>query len=307
MSNRPSRLTPLSIKAGEVQVQRRIQHLTSDIRSPRALAWRRFRAHRMALVGTILMLMVVIYITGGALVFSEADANATGIRNRWAAPSAEHPFGTDSAGRDVLARTIYGGQISLAIAAFSVMVTVGIGIALGLVAGYYEGIADAIIMRLAEALLSIPLLFLLLVLSRFIGTTIPDITLFGRTVSGSVGVLVLILGCTGWMPLTRIVRANVLSLKNQDYVQAARALGAGDAAIMFRHILPNTLSPVIVFITLGISQAILIESYASFLGLGVQQPTASLGNMIQRSLERIDSAPWTWLPWMASLQTRYRL
>lgn len=263
-------------------------------RSPRALAWRRFRAHRMAIIGSILLSLVIVYIVIGALIFSETDANATSIRQRWQPPSAEYPFGTDSTGRDILARTIYGGQISLAIAALSVTVTVAIGVVLGLIAGYYEGWPDAVIMRAAEALLSIPLLFLLLVLSRFIGTSIPEITILGRTVSGSVGMLVLILGCTGWMPLTRIVRANVLSLKNQDYVLAARALGAGDLAIMFRHILPNTLSPVIVFISLGISQAILIESYASFLGLGVQQPTASLGNMIQRSLERIDSAPWTW-------------
>lgn len=248
----------------------------------------------MAIIGSILLSLVIVYIVIGALIFSETDANATSIRQRWQPPSAEYPFGTDSTGRDILARTIYGGQISLAIAALSVTVTVAIGVVLGLIAGYYEGWPDAVIMRAAEALLSIPLLFLLLVLSRFIGTSIPEITILGRTVSGSVGMLVLILGCTGWMPLTRIVRANVLSLKNQDYVLAARALGAGDLAIMFRHILPNTLSPVIVFISLGISQAILIESYASFLGLGVQQPTASLGNMIQRSLERIDSAPWTW-------------
>jgi peptide/nickel transport system permease protein len=248
----------------------------------------------MAVTGTLLLAAVIVYIVGGALIFSEADANATDIRTRWAAPSVEHSFGTDSTGRDILARTIYGGQISLAIAALAVTVTVTLGTVLGLVAGYYGGAADAVIMRLAEALLSIPLLFLLLVLSRFIGYSFPPITVLGRTVSGSVAMLILLLGCTGWMPLTRIVRANVLSLKERDYVQAARALGAGDVAIMFRHILPNTLSPIIVYITLGISQAILIESYASFLGLGVQQPTASLGNMIQRSLERIDSAPWTW-------------
>jgi len=165
-----------------------------------------------------------------------------------------------------------------------------VGTALGEIAGYYGGWIDSIIMRYTEAQLSIPLLFLLLVLSKFIGNKLPEVQFLGSTVSGSVFVIILVLGFTSWMGLARIVRANLLSLKHQEFVLAARAVGAGDVAIMFRHILPNTLAPVIVSATLGISNVILLESYVSFLGAGVQPPTASWGNMMDRALERLAMA-----------------
>ena len=149
-------------------------------------------------------------------------------------------------------------------------------------------------MRVTEALLSIPLLFLLLVISKFIGVQVGDVQLFGREFSGSVLVVILVLGFTGWMGLARIVRAQVLSLREQDFVIAARALGARNVAIIFRHIMPNTMAPVIVYTTLGISNVILLEAYVGFLGMGVQPPTASWGNMIQRATEKIDSAWWMW-------------
>ncbi len=145
-----------------------------------------------------------------------------------------------------------------------------------------------------EALFVIPTLFLLLVLSKFIGGRMPDVMILGRAISGSVFVIILVLGFTGWMGLTRIIRAVVLSLKQQEFIIAARALGANDRRIIFRHILPNVLAPVIVSATLGIAGSILVESYVSFLGLGVQPPTASWGNMIQRAAEKIDTAWWLW-------------
>lgn len=262
--------------------------------SERARVWRRFRQHRMAVAGTGILLGVILYVVIGSFIFTEAYANDTNLRARWEAPSAAHPFGTDSVGRDVLARTIYGGQISLLIAALSVTVTALVGFPLGMIAGYFGGWADSLIMRLAEALLSLPLLFLLLVLSRAFGERIADFQLFGRMLSGSVIVIILIIGFTGWMRLTRIVRANTLSLKTREFIVAARASGATHRRIITRHIVPNTLAPVIVFATLGVSNAILLESYVSFLGLGVQPPTASWGNMLQRSVERIDTAPWLW-------------
>lgn len=256
---------------------------------------RRFFEYRMAVVGLIMLILVILYVTFGAFFFTERYANDTDFRNKWQGPSAEHPMGTDAAGRDVLARTIYGGQITLAISVLAVSVTSILGTTLGLISGYYGGLIDGIIMRIAEAMLSIPLLFLLLVLSKFMGGRAPEIDILSREISGSVLVVILVLGFTGWMGLARIVRSQVLSLREQDYVLAARALGAKDLTIIFRHIMPNTLAPVIVATTLGISNVILLEAYVGFLGMGVQPPTASWGNMIQRAVEKIDEAWWLWL------------
>ena len=256
--------------------------------------WRRFRAHRMALLGLITLISIILYITVGSLAYTEAYANDTDVRSKWDPPSAEHPMGTDSVGRDILARTIYGGQITLLTSLLSVTVTVTLGTLLGLLSGYYGGLVDNIITRIAEALFVIPTLFLLLVLTKFIGGRVADVVLFGRTISGSVFVIVLVLGFTSWMGLTRIVRAVVLSLKQQEFIVAARALGASNLRIVFRHILPNVIAPIIVSATLGIAGVILLESNISFLGLGVQPPTASWGNMIQRAAERIDTAWWLW-------------
>jgi peptide/nickel transport system permease protein len=254
----------------------------------------RFLRHRMAIVGTLLMVLMTIYVIGGSLLYTERYANTTDFINRWQAPTADHPMGTDAAGRDVLARTIYGGQITLMISFLAMIVTATLGTVLGLIAGYYGGILDSIIMRVAEALLSIPLLFLLLVITKFIGVQMASVNILGRELSGSVFVVIVVLGFTGWMGLARIVRAQVLSLREQEFVVAARALGARNLQIIFRHIMPNTLAPVIVYTTLGISNVILLEAYIGFLGTGVQPPTASWGNMIQRATEKIDSAWWMW-------------
>ena len=270
------------------------QQQSDEERSALAVFWRRFSAHRMATVGLFMMSAIVLYILIGSFVFTEEYANDLNLRHKWEAPSAEHPMGTDEVGRDVMARTIYGGQISLAISVLSVMVTTITGTVLGLIAGYYGGWLDSIIMRVAEALLSIPLLFLLLVLSKFIGTQMPQVNILGREISGSVIVIILVLGLTTWMGLSRIVRSLVLSLKEREFIIAARAVGMSNRRIVFRHIMPNAMTPVIVATTLGISQVILIEANVSFLGLGVQPPTASWGNMIQRAMERIDTAQWLW-------------
>jgi peptide/nickel transport system permease protein len=271
--------------------------LTLDESQPQsqlAVVWRRFRAHKMALVGLVMLILIMLYIIAGSFIYSEEYANDISVRDKWEGPSQEHWMGTDAVGRDVLARTIYGGQISLTIAVLSVTVTTLVGTTLGLVSGYYGGWVDSLIMRFAEAMLSIPLLFLLLVLSRFVGRDMSDITLLGREISGSVIVIIGVLGFTSWMGLSRLVRASVLSLKEQEFVLAARAIGVSNRRIIFRHILPNTIAPVIVSATLGISSVILAESYVSFLGLGVQPPTASWGNMIERAMERMDTAWWLW-------------
>jgi peptide/nickel transport system permease protein len=175
-------------------------------------------------------------------------------------------------------RTIYGGRISLAIGALSIALAMTIGVVLGSVSGYYGRWADSLIMRLTDAMLSMPSLLLLIVLTRILGPSVPTI--------------ILVIGLLNWMQVTRIVRANFLSLKEQDFVLAARALGVPDVAIIFRHVVPNTLAPVVVAATLGVGYAIILEASASFLGLGVQPPTASWGSMLNRAQGLMVQAPW---------------
>lgn len=264
--------------------------------TPTQRVLRRFVRHRAAMVGLLLLAAVILYILIGSFIFSEADANYNDTSRRLQPPSAEHPFGTDRIGRDILARTIYGGQISLIIGVLAVLVEVVIGTTVGALSGYYGGWIDSILMRVTEAMLSIPSLLLLLVMAKFFGSKIPSIELLGRSFSGSVIVIILILGLTSWMSLARIVRSNVLSLKETEFILAARALGLPNWRIITAHILPNTLASIIVALTLGVATAILSEAYVSFLGLGVQPPTASWGNILTEAQEFqiIRDAPWYW-------------
>jgi peptide/nickel transport system permease protein len=258
------------------------------------MTWLRFRRHKMAMAGAVMLILLFLYSFGGSIFFSEADANFTETGNRLASPSARHPFGTDTIGRDILARTIYGGQISLLIGVAAVLVMVIVGVLVGAVAGYSGGGTDAVLMRFTEAVLTIPSLFLLLVMAKFFGGKIPDMNLFGRTFSGSVIVIIVIVGLTSWTFLARIVRAEFLSLKENDFVLAAQATGTPTREIIFRHILPNTIAPIIVAATIGVAAAIIAEAYISFLGLGVQPPTATWGNMMTGAYNYIESAPWLW-------------
>ncbi len=255
---------------------------------------RRFRRHRMAMVGLVILVGMILYIGIGSLVYSEAYANYNDTSIRLQPPTSEHLFGTDSVGRDILARTIYGGQISLIIGLFAVLVEVTLGTVIGAVSGYYGGVIDSVLMRITEALMSIPSLLLLLVMAKFLSGKVSDITLLGRTFSGSVVVIILIIGLTGWTYLARIVRSSFLSLKESDFVLAARALGIPDRRIIVSHILPNTLASVIVAATLGVASAILSEAYISFLGLGVRPPTATWGSMLDGAYQYLEQAPWLW-------------
>jgi peptide/nickel transport system permease protein len=277
------------------------------ILNPWQLAWRRFRKHKMAVIALGGLIIVIAYIWLGGLVFArgtcipidkyvtgEAYANCNDTSMKLQPPSPEHPFGTDTIGRDILARTIYGGQISLSIGIFAAFVEVIVGVFVGAIAGYFGRWVDDILMRITEAMLIIPQLFLLIVLAKALGGIVPEINVFGRTLSGSVIVIILVIGFTSWMYLARIVRANVLSLKELDYISASRALGVSDARIIFKHLLPNTIAPIIVSATLGVSGAILSEAYVSFLGVGVQNPTASWGNMLDSAVKYIQTAPWLW-------------
>ncbi len=258
------------------------------------LAWRRFKRHKMAVAGIVVLALLVVFAFGGSLFVTEAYANYNDTRLALAAPSAAHPFGTDSIGRDILARTIYGGQISLLIGLFAVTIETFFGILIGAVAGYYGGWVDSLLMRFTEAMLNIPEIFLLIVMAKFFGGKIPELTIFGRIYSGSLIVIIVIIGLTSWMYLARIVRAEFLSLKENEFVLAARATGTSDKGIIFRHILPNCVAPIVVTATLGVANAILSEAYISFLGLGVQPPTATWGNMLDGANQYIELAPWLW-------------
>jgi peptide/nickel transport system permease protein len=268
--------------------------LTTPPLSLGQLAWRRFRRHKMAMVGVVTLALLFVYSFGGALILSESYANFTDTSLRLLAPSGEHPFGTDTTGRDILARTIYGGQISLLIGLTAVLIECVAGVLIGAIAGYYGGKIDSVLMRFTEAMLNIPEIFLLLVMAKFFGGKIPEIELLGRVFSGSVIVIVVIIGLTSWMYLARIVRAEFLSLKENEFILAARATGTSNMEIIFLHILPNSIAPIVVSATLGVANAILAEAYISFLGLGVQAPTATWGNMLDGANNYIDSAPWLW-------------
>ena len=258
------------------------------------LTWRRFRRHKMALIGALVLILLFLYVFAGSIFASEDYANHNDTTLSLQAPSGAHPFGTDAIGRDILARTIYGGQISLIIGLFAVMIETFFGILVGALAGYYGGVLDSILMRVTEAMLNIPEIFLLIVMAKFFAGRIPDLQILGRTFSGSVVVIVVIIGATSWMYLARIVRAEFLSLKENDFVLAARATGTSNFDIIFRHILPNSIAPIVVTATLGVANAILAEAYISFLGLGVQPPTATWGNMLDGANNYLDTAPWLW-------------
>jgi len=258
------------------------------------LTWRRFRRHKMAIFGSVTLLLMFLYAFGGTLVFSEADANHTETGARLQAPSREHPFGTDTIGRDILARTIYGGQISILIGLTAMFVELLIGVTIGAVSGYFGGKTDSILMRLTEAVLVIPQIFLLLVMAKYFAQSIPNINFLGRTFSGSVVVIIAVIGITSWPYLARIVRAQFLSIKENDFILAARATGTPTSEIILRHILPNSIAPIIVSATLSVAAAITLEAYISFLGLGVRPPTATWGNMLEAAYNYIESAWWLW-------------
>jgi peptide/nickel transport system permease protein len=262
--------------------------------SPARMAWQRFRRHKMALLGAGLLLSIVLYVTLGAFILSEEYANHNDLKARLQPPSTAHPFGTDGTGRDIVARSVYGGQISIIIGFLAVLVSVTVGVLVGAVAGYYGGIVDSVLMRLTETVFNIPQLFLLILLGKMFSGKIKTFQLLGRSFSGSVVVIIGVIGFTSWMFLARIVRANYLALREREFIVAAQCLGTPDRFVIFRHILPNTIAPIVVSATLGVAGAILSEAYISFLGMGVQAPTATWGNMLDQAYHHLETEPWMW-------------
>ena len=244
-----------------------------------AIAGRHFRKNRMAMAGLVVMLLLYALTLLTPLI-APYDPAAQGdiVTTRYLAPSFEHWMGTDKFGRDILSRVLYGARISLTIGFVAVWISITLGTMVGALAGYFGGWVDSVLMRFTDMMLSFPRLVLLIVV----------IALF----EPSIWLVVTVLGLTGWMGTARIVRGEVLSLREREFVLAARALGMGDWRIIFRHIIPNTMAPVIVSATLGIGQTILTEASLSFLGLGVQPPTPSWGNMISDGRDAIITAWW---------------
>ena len=242
------------------------------------LAFERFRAHRPALAGIALISLLAI-LSAAVPLISPYDPERTALLLIYEPPSPTHPFGTDGLGRDLATRILYGGRVSLSVGLLAVTVAVTFGTLVGMVAGYYGRWIDNVLMRFVDLMYSIPQLYLLLV----IGVLVKGMT---------VGVLIIVLGLLRWMTTSRQVRAQFLSLKHRDFVEAARSVGARDARIILRHILPNSVAPIIVAATLGVGGAIITESTLSFLGLGIQPPTASWGNMLKDATSEMEKAPW---------------
>ena len=244
--------------------------------------WRRYIRHRLALAGMIFLVAI-----GLAALFapwlSPYEPDTMSLPDSRLEPSLEHPLGTDSLGRDNVTRVLFGGRVSITVALLAVAISSTIGTVLGTLSGFSGGWTDTIIMRLTDVFLSFPLLLLLIVLMTILDPSATNV--------------VVIIGFFTWMGTARIVRGQVLSIKNEQYVEAAVASGAGTTRIIMRHILPNSIAPLVVVSTLGVANAMLTEASLSFLGLGIQPPTPSWGNMLNaaQQLQVLAQEPWAWL------------
>lgn len=254
---------------------------------------RRFLRHRLAVGSLLTLLLLGLLSLGAPLVASVLglDGEMTDLFQRNQPPSLEHPLGTDEIGRDLLARLLQGGRVSLAVALVAALASAVIGTAIGIVAGYYGGRFDALLMRFTDGVISLPLLPLLIILAAI------DLSKLGlplrvtQSEELSLYRIILIISLVGWTTVARLVRAETLTLKQREFVRAAVAQGATGGRIMRVHILPNAISPIIVATTLSVGNIILFESVLSFLGLGIQPPIASWGNMLTNAQDLIWSAP----------------
>lgn len=247
------------------------------IEEMKSVVWSRLKHNKLALSGGVIVLFLF-FVATFAPVLSQYDPNEIDRHNILASPNMKHWLGTDDLGRDVLSRMIYGSRISLLVGFVAVGISIFIGIIFGSIAGFSGGIVDRIIMRFVDVMLSIPTFFLILAVIAFIGPSIWNI--------------MIVIGVTQWMGVSRLVRAEFLSLRSREYVLSAQSLGLSKFRIIVHHMLPNSLAPVLVSAILGVAAAILVESGLSFLGLGVQPPTASWGNILTLGKANIEIAWW---------------
>lgn len=252
-------------------------------------AYRRFKRNKLAVLGAGITL-VFLFIALTAPILTPYDPSefffleGGSTYDKYAAPSGEHLLGTDSLGRDVFTRLLYGARVTMMVALLAVSISTVIGTFIGLITGYFGRFVDAIFMRIVDIVISFPVLFLLISIS-----TIMD---------PSIWIVILAIGFVSWTKSARLVRGEVLRVKELDYISAANACGSTSPKIIFRHILPNVLAPIMVQVTIGTAQAILMEASLSFLGVGVQQPTPSWGNMLMdaQKLLVLRDMPWVWIP-----------
>jgi peptide/nickel transport system permease protein len=256
------------------------------------LRWRRLAKNRVAMLGAVVLILLALF-AAGAPVYERlmgVNVNDTNLLNRFSPPSAQHILGTDEAGRDVLARLMYGGRISLLVGLLGAVSAAMVGTLIGLIAGYYRGRTEALLMRITDGVISLPLLPLLIVFAAIDLQKLGFSEEFVRSSAANFYRIVFIIALVEWTTVARLVRASTLSLMTREFVLAAHQ-GASARHILSVHILPNTTSPIIVALSLAVGQIILLESTLSFLGLGIQPPTPSWGNMLNNAQELISRAP----------------
>ncbi len=288
--------SPASNKATAQELDTSLQ---SQTRSQVYEFWIRFRRHQMAVFGMGLFIFLLVVALVGPFIVPEPKvdtANMLRLKNN--APSLDHPFGTNNNGLDVLALVVHGARISLFLSTLSMIVACLVGTIVGLSAGYFGKWVDSLMMRVADIFLSVPLLFVLLLASRFLVTPPPPGGSAGKTVEGSewrsLIMLPVIIGLLTWPQVSRLVRSVTLSVKEQEFVTGARAMGAKNGRIMLRHILPNVINPVVVAATLLVGGNIVLESFLSYLGYGIQPPLRSWGTSLADAQSEFSNGNWWW-------------
>jgi len=272
-----------SIATDTVERRSRILDREVTIEPPWRIAVRRFVRHRAAVI-SLALLVVIGVVAAAAPLIAQHDPSSIDLRARNEGPSLSHWFGTDRTGRDTFARTVYAGRVSLLVGVASVAISIGIGALLGAIAGYRGGFIDSLIMRFTDVMMTFPAIIIILTVAAITGPGL------WKTV--------LLIGLLNWTVPCRLVRARFLLLRNLEFVQAAEVLGAADSRIILRHAFPNVIDVLIVNATLGVAAAILLEAGLSFLGLGVQAPTPSWGNMLEvaRNISAMENDLWQWAP-----------
>ena len=246
--------------------------------APGQAAWQRFRRHRLALAGAVIIVVLVLGSAFGPYLLP-FDDTFIDIMKRFAPPlSGAHILGTDELGRDVLARLMMGGRVSLSIGIVAMTIAMAVGILVGAFAGFYGGVLGALLMRLVDAVLCFPAIFLLLALAALTEPGLMTTTL--------------LIAATAWMSVARVVEAQIRSLREREFAIAAVAFGSSSLRIVFRELVPNAMAPIVVAATLNVANAILLESYVSYLGYGIQPPAASWGNMLNNAQSYFTTAPW---------------
>ncbi|MHB1133056.1 MAG: ABC transporter permease [Chloroflexota bacterium] len=275
--------------ASEASAAAGVDDFDMPARGQWALVWQRFRRHRLA-YASLFVIGFFLAMSIAAPLIAPYPFDKINMTETYALPSAQHLLGTDELGRDIFSRLVYAGRISLTVALVATVLSTVVGVIIGSVAAFYRGSAEAVLMRLTDVMLALPILPLLLVLSKMLREYTELRSLFGDYLS--VTVIVVTLTVFGWMYPARIVYSSVLSLREYEFTVAARALGASGPRILFQHLVPNAMAPVIVISTLGFGQRVVLEATLSFLGLGVTPPVPSWGNMLSQAYTYMLRNPW---------------